>query len=145
MVHSTSDFKLFHPAVLQQTVLWLEFFHPYKFACDKIWQSKHYFKSCFTPLAQALYPKATAVQKKNPLKWLECNFTLLRMVYPAVRTELDNAIQDAELARWPALKNLQLLFEFFLPVVCLLLSFSHSCPIFRLLTTGWLFELAQVI
>ena len=107
----------------RKTVLWLEFFHPYKHACELLWKSEHYFTSFFARLVHALHPDST-VAIKPKLKYLECQYSILRLVYPAIRDELLQAIDGSPPGYKASLQNLQLLFEFFLPVVSLLALLS---------------------
>ena len=57
--------------------------------------------------------------KRSPNKYLECQYSILRLVYPAIRDELLQAIDGSPPGYKASLQNLQLLFEFFLPVVSL--------------------------
>ncbi len=117
-----SPHHLFNPDVTKKTMIWLEFFHPYKHACEIIWKSPHFFHSFFAPLVHALHPKAT-VSTKPKLKLIECHFVHLRLIYPTVREQLQQAIDASPPEHRTALVNLQLLFEFFLPVVSFALLF----------------------
>jgi hypothetical protein len=114
-----SGFSLFNEQVLNKTVLWLEFFHPFKYSCERLWADEHYFSSFFSPLSKLLHPDK-APPKKPRLKILQCYLTLLRLVYPAVRDELALAIEESPTGNRALLENFQLLFEFFIPLVSLL-------------------------
>lgn len=119
-----SQLPFFNQRVTQRTVPWLEFFHPYKHVCQMLWKFSFYFYSLFAPLVHYLHPTATVSLKPN-LKQIECYFTLLRLVYPQIRDELQAAIDSAPRKNRNALVNLQLLFEFFLPIVSVLSLVSH--------------------
>lgn len=116
--------------VQRRTVPWLEFFHPYKHACEVLWKHESFLYGFFAPLHHHIYP-TTTVPDKPPLKILECIFTLLRLVYPSVRDKLEEAIGNADRKNRNALGNVQLLFDFFLPVVILTLI-SPSLDRFRI-------------
>ena len=116
-----SPYHLISDKVRKKTVPWLEFFHPYKHACEVLWKHQALFYGFLAPLYHHLHPKST-VPVKPKLKILECTFTLLRLVYPSVREHLATGIQRAYSKNRNALGNVQLLFDFFLPVVCFVLK-----------------------
>ena len=119
-----SNQHLLSEEVRMRTVPWLEFFHPYKHACEVLWRHESFLSGFFAPLHHHIYPTVTVpVQPK--LKILECIFTLLRLVYPSVRDKLETAIRDADRKNKNALGNVQLMFDFFLPVVSVSLLHSY--------------------
>ena len=116
MVYSPDHLFIFAPSVTSKTMLWLEFFHPYKHACEALWRSKHFFTSFFAPLHHHNHPKNKVV-KSTKLKLIECYLVQLRLVYPSVRDELQEAIECASAENRVALENVKFLFEFLIPVV----------------------------
>lgn len=121
-----SPHHLFAPEVTQRTMIWLEFFHPYKHACELLWKSSYFFTSFFAPLVHHLHPKSTVTMKPK-LKIIECHFVHLRLIYPSIRESLQAAIDACPPEHRAALVNVQLLFEFFIPVVRVpLLSYRAS-------------------
>ena len=57
------------------------------------------------------------VVKNTKLKLIECYLVQLRLVYPVVRDELQEAIEGASADKRVALENVKFLFEFLIPVV----------------------------
>ena len=111
-----SPHHLFAPAVTRKTMIWLEFFHPYKHACEAIWRSPLFFNSFFAPLHHHTHAN-NKVSPRMKLKLIECYFVQLRLVYPTIRDELKEAIENAADEHRQALLNVQFLFEFLIPVV----------------------------
>ena len=139
-----SPHHLFAPEVTSKTVVWLEFFHPYKHACEIIWKSPHFFPSFFAPLVHHLHPEST-VSIKPKLKTIECYFVILRLIYPTIRESLQEAIDNSPPEHRAALVNIQLLFEFLLPVVRVCFLIRNLLCLVRYKITDSRFELVLLL
>src|SRR5689334_1217192 len=93
---------------INQCCILLEFFHPYKRACEVIWRRAEFFGAIFGPLYHLFHPNSV-IPSKPRLKSIECFFTLLRLVYPKIRDTFAAQITKNKKAR-QYLITLQVLF-----------------------------------
>jgi len=100
----------------------MELFHTYKRAQEVAFRAPEFFYPFLAPLLRVFYPKSK-VRGKPHLKQIEICFTSCALVYPKINVEL-LAINpdDLEIGLRNHWRNLVLLFEFFIPLVCHCLS-----------------------
>ena len=105
----------------------MEFFHPYKKLLEDTWRLPEFYYTFFAPLEHSFHQNS-CVYPKPKLKRLESYFTALRLAWPEFRTRF---LVLGDILTGKArkhMRNVLLIFEFFIPVVsfvrstCLLLK-----------------------
>ena len=102
----------------------MELFHPYKKILEDTWRKPEFFYTLFAPLAHSFHPNSP-VKRKPKLKEIESYVTILRLLWPEFRAKYYLLLDYLEGSAKVHLRNILLVFEFFIPIV----SFF---PIFRL-------------
>jgi hypothetical protein len=98
----------------------LELWHPYKKLMEDVWRKPELFYTFWAPLEHSIHP-TSAVYTKPKMKKLEAYFTAMRLLWPEFR-ELFLALPPPVSGQLRAhLRNIILIFEFFIPIVCSLL------------------------
>ena len=96
----------------------MELFHTYKKAQEVAFRAPEFFYPFLAPLLHIFYHKSK-VRSKPHLKQIEICFTICALVYPTINDELltiNPEVLQIELRNH--YRNLVLLFEFFIPLVC---------------------------
>jgi hypothetical protein len=94
----------------------MELFHVYKKCLESIWREPVFFYPFLAPLKHAFYPDSKVKQKPH-LKEIEIVFTACTLVYPDIKDRMHQVEQKTEGIVKTHMRNLLILFEFFLPVV----------------------------
>ncbi len=102
----------------------MEFFHPYKKLLEDVWKKPELFYTFFAPLSHALNPKSP-VKIKPKLKLIDSYWTMLRLLWPEFRQGFRALLPELTGKLKTHLKNILLIFEFFIPIVSISLSFYH--------------------
>ena len=111
-----------------QTCFMLGLWHPYKNALETIWRK--FLPQIIVPVFFKLFPKALCFVKPK-LVTMQIMFSMMRYVYQDLKTEFEVA---AERVKKHPLRSKQLnaitdLFEFYLPVVSVVLLYLLPLPV----------------
>lgn len=107
----------------------MEFFHNYKKLMEDVWKQPELFYTFFARLSHALNPKSP-VKIKPKMKLLQSYFTTLALLWPEYRTPFIGLLQSCTGHLLIHLRNILLIFEFFIPIVSLFYSLKHPHLLF---------------
>ena len=103
----------------------MEFFHNFKKLMEDVWKQPELFYTFFARLSHALNPKSP-VKVKPKMKLLQSYFTTLALLWPDYRAPFIALLKECTGPLLIHLRNILLIFEFFIPIVSIVSSrFCH--------------------